>query len=79
MEDVLTLDEQPSDPNHPVVCFDERPCQLLEHVLVPMPMKPGKPEREVGRVASLWRLNPIQDAGFSKSENSEPKWTMPIL
>jgi hypothetical protein len=46
MEDVLDLYEQPYDPLHPVVCFDERPCQLLGDVLAPIPMKPGKPKRE---------------------------------
>jgi hypothetical protein len=46
MEDVLDLYEQPYDPLCPVVCFDERPCQLLGDVLAPMPLKPGKPKRE---------------------------------
>ena len=46
MEDILDLYEQPYDPLHPVVCFDERPCQLLGDVLAPIPMKPGKPKRE---------------------------------
>src|SRR5882724_6917475 len=46
MEDVLDLYEQPYDPRHPVVCFDERPCQLLGDVLAPIPMQPGKPKRE---------------------------------
>jgi DDE superfamily endonuclease len=46
MEDVLTLYEQPSDPKHPQLCVDERPCQLIEDVLVPLPLEPGKPQRE---------------------------------
>jgi len=46
MEDVLHLYEQPYDPNHPVVCFDERPCQLIGDVVMPLPMEPGKPRRE---------------------------------
>jgi hypothetical protein len=45
MEDMLDLYEPPYDPLHPVVCFDERPCQLLGDVLAPIPMKPGKPQR----------------------------------
>jgi hypothetical protein len=28
MEEILDLYEEPYDPNRPVVCFDERPCQL---------------------------------------------------
>lgn len=46
MEDVLDLYAQPYDPRRPVVCFDERPCQLLMDVREPLPMKPGRPRRE---------------------------------
>ena len=41
MEQVLNIYEQPYDARRPVVCFDERPCQLLGDVLMPIPMKPG--------------------------------------
>ena len=43
MEDILDLYEQPYDRLHPVICYDERPCQLIDDVIVPIPMKPGKP------------------------------------
>jgi DDE superfamily endonuclease len=46
MEDSLTLYEQPYEPRQPVVCVDERPCPLLDEVLVPIPMKPGRPTRQ---------------------------------
>jgi hypothetical protein len=46
MEHVLDIYERPYDPRRPVVCFDERPCQLLGNVLMPIPMKPGRVERE---------------------------------
>lgn len=46
MERVLDIYERPYDPKRPVVCFDERPCQLLGEVMMPMPMKPGRPERQ---------------------------------
>ncbi len=46
MEQVLDIYEQPYNPKRPVVCFDERPCQLLGDVLMPIPMKPGRVERE---------------------------------
>lgn len=46
MEQVLDIYEQPYDPRRPVVCFDERPCQLLGNVLIPIPMKSGRVERE---------------------------------
>jgi hypothetical protein len=45
MEDVLEQYARPYDPLHPLICYDERPCQLLGDVLVPLPMKPGKPVR----------------------------------
>jgi hypothetical protein len=46
MEDVLDLYEQPYDPKHPVICFDERPCQLIGDAIIPIPMKPGSPKKE---------------------------------
>ena len=45
MEQVLDLYEEPYDPKKPVVCFDERPCQLIGDVRDPLPMKPGQVER----------------------------------
>lgn len=42
MEHILELYQQPYDPQNPLWCFDERPCQLLGDTLVPIPMKPGK-------------------------------------
>jgi hypothetical protein len=46
MEDVLDLYEEPYDPKRPVVCFDERSCQLLEHMIEPIAMKPGSVRKE---------------------------------
>ena len=45
MEAVLDLYEEPYDEKRPVVCFDERPCQLLAEVREPLPIGPGRPER----------------------------------
>ncbi len=45
MEEVLDLYEEPYDPLFPVVCFDERPCQLLAEVREPLPVVPGVSER----------------------------------
>lgn len=45
MEEVLDLYEEPYDEKRPVVCFDERPCQLLEEVREPLPVGRGAPER----------------------------------
>ena len=46
MEEVLALYARPYDPKRPVVCFDERPCFLIGEVVVPLPMRTGKPKRE---------------------------------
>jgi len=46
MEDILDLYEQPYDAKRPMVCFDERPCQLLGDTIVPLPMKPGRVRKE---------------------------------
>ena len=45
MEQILDLYEEPYDPKRPVVCFDERPCQLLAEVRESLASKPGKPQR----------------------------------
>jgi hypothetical protein len=46
MEQILDVYERPYDIRYPVVCFDERPCQLLGNVLMPIPMKPGRIEHQ---------------------------------
>jgi hypothetical protein len=46
MEKVLSLYEMPYDPKYPLIVFDERPCQLIGDVLLPLPMKKGKLKRE---------------------------------
>jgi hypothetical protein len=47
MEEILDLYEEPYDPNRPVVCFDERPCQLLADVRDPLAMEPaGQPKKK---------------------------------
>jgi len=46
MEQVLDIYEQPYNPLKPVICFDERPCQLLGNIFQPIAMKPGCIERE---------------------------------
>ena len=50
MEDVLAVYEQRNPceprPNRARLCFDERPCQLLDDVVAPLPAKPGKTARE---------------------------------
>lgn len=46
MEDVLDIYERPYNPKRPVICFDERPCQLIGDVITPIPLKPGSSKKE---------------------------------
>jgi len=46
MEDMLDLYEQHYNPKRPVICFDERPCQLIGDAIIPIPMKPGSTKKE---------------------------------
>jgi hypothetical protein len=46
MEDVLAVYAQPYDPTRPVVCMDEKPCQLLGQVRDPIPATPGQDRKE---------------------------------
>ncbi|MGD0104234.1 MAG: IS630 family transposase [Rhodopila sp.] len=45
MEDVLAVYQRPHDPDRPVVCFDETSKQLTIETRVPIPARPGQPER----------------------------------
>ncbi len=45
MYDVLDLYEEEYDPEKPLVCFDEKPKQLLGDKRTSIPMKPGNPEK----------------------------------
>jgi hypothetical protein len=45
MEDVLELYEQPYDPQHPVVCLDEKPITLHADLRPPSPAIPGREAR----------------------------------
>jgi len=45
MEDVLAVYSRPYDEQKPVVCMDEKPYQLLDHVRDPLPAKPDSIEK----------------------------------
>lgn len=70
MEEVLDLYEEPYDPKRPVVCFDERPCQLIGEVREPLPMKPGCIERfdsEYERGGVCWVLMSFEPLSAGES------------
>ena len=46
MEDVLAVYARPHDPAVPVVCMDEKPCQLLAHARDPIPAPRAGTARE---------------------------------
>jgi DDE superfamily endonuclease len=46
MEDVLAVYARPHDPAVPVVCMDEKPCQLLADARAPIPAAPGRDRKE---------------------------------
>ena len=45
MEGVLELYAETPDPQRPKVCFDESPQQLIAETRLPLPARPGQPER----------------------------------
>lgn len=46
MDNVLQLYALPYDEQYPVICFDERPCQLLGDTYAPLPMTKGRSKRQ---------------------------------
>lgn len=46
MENVLAVYNQEPTPGRARLCFDERPCQLLDDVVAPLLVKPGKAAKE---------------------------------
>ena len=46
MERVLDVYQRPYDPQHPVVCMDEQPKQLIAQRRAPLPTRPGHPARQ---------------------------------
>ena len=43
---MLDLYEKSYDPKRPVICFDERPCQLIGDAIILISMKFGSPKKE---------------------------------
>ncbi|HNE47490.1 MAG TPA: IS630 family transposase [Saprospiraceae bacterium] len=41
MESVLSLYALPYNADEPIICFDEKPYQMLEHLEMPLPVRPG--------------------------------------
>lgn len=75
MEHLLDLYAQPYDPSQPVVCYDERPVQLLGEVREPIPAQPDQAARydyeyeRKGTTNLLLAVEPL--AGWRDAEVSE--------
>ena len=82
MEDILDLYEEPYDPKRPVIGVDERPCQLIGDVVMPIPMKPGKPKKEDneyernGTCCVFIACEPLQVGVIWKFVSNAQSWTM---
>jgi len=46
MEEVLDVYTRPYDPQHPLICMDEMPRQLLAEVREPLAVAPGQPTKQ---------------------------------
>ena len=68
MEEILDLYEEPYDPNRPVVCFDERPCQLLAEVRESLASKPGKPQRVDSEYERRGMANVLRPSNPSRAQ-----------
>jgi transposase len=70
MERVLWLYALAYRSEYPVLCFDERPCQLLGEVMAPLPAKPGAVRKEHatyernGTCALLAAIEPLTGRRF---------------
>lgn len=70
MERVLAVYARPYDPKRPVLCFDERPCFLIDDVIVPVAMAAGKVAKEDysyekrGSCAVLFAFEPLTGKRF---------------
>ena len=82
MEDILYQYQIPYDPLRPLICFDERPCFLIEDVGAILPMSPGKGNGTIMNMAKMAHavcfspLSRIPAGGASKFEPDEPRWIM---
>ena len=86
MEDVLDVYAQPPDARHPLVCFDERLCLLIENVHEPIPQSPKTEERpaqnekidyeyERNGTCNLFAflVSPVGGVGFRPAKLANPK------
>ena len=73
MEEVPDVYAQPYEEQYPVVCFDERPCFLIEDTITPLPTQEGKIAKEhysykksAGSCALLAAMEPLAGKRITK-------------
>jgi len=57
MDDLLDLYVQEPNPEEPIVCFDEKSKQIIDHKSAPIPMKPWKPKKISTKYKRWWTKN----------------------
>ena len=79
MEDLLDLYAEPYNPQQPVLCFDERPCQVIGDTVMPLPMPPGQSRREDAQYARhgvcclLLAVEPLAGRRFAQIRSHRTK------
>jgi hypothetical protein len=79
MERILWLYALPYDARYPVVCYDERPCFLIGDLLSPLPMQPGKVQKQHyayekhGSCALLAAIEPLTGRRFGQVHERRTK------
>jgi hypothetical protein len=79
MEQLLSLYAQPYDAQHPVICFDERPCFLIGEQIAPLMMQSGRVRREHyayaknGSCALLAAIEPLTGARLAQVKPQRTK------
>jgi hypothetical protein len=85
MEEVLDVYERDYDPQRPVICFDERPAQLIGDVVMPIAMKPGKVQRQDhhykrnGTCCVMMAIEPLAGNFLKTVEFEHPAWIPAII
>ena len=79
MEKILWLYSLPYDAKRPVICFDERPCFLIEEIIEPISMASGQLQKEHyaykknGSCALLAAIEPLTGQRIAEVYNQRTK------
>ena len=68
IEDILDLYSKPKEESVVRICFDERPYQLLDDVLTPIPPKPNSTKKE----HQEYRRKGVRNALLAYNRSGDP-------